>query len=312
MEVVLGTPDNIFEVFVNDFSDQYHRTNDAPLTDLEQKAMKIRRRYKNVIDYIDAVNIYNEYMLQLLKKYKNEKVLKLHLKFKILEEFVPPTPRMKNTKLNKFILKHKILLSPSNINNIDDNVINIVQNQKPIKQDEFKAEKIKDKEILDFIKNDLNSFTLKKFRNISDIDYLEEYFMNKNKSKNKKQQKVKLPSMKSILSGDYYNKYKDTTEDDEILYYRGQYLNRSTVDELQMYEHFSELGWDGIKLMKKSGSSKRATKLLKEQKKKGKKKNKKNKDVDDFMIKIMGDNDYDDFSDFEKDMLNFTSANIFN
>lgn len=311
MEVLIGTPDNVCEVYVNDFGDHYHRTNDAPLTELEQQAMRIRRRYKDVLEYINAVNIYREYMTQLLNKYGNEKLLRVYLKYKTLEEYIPPVPRMKNTKFNKYILKHQLLLSPIDASDISNDVIDIINSQQ-VEDVEMKAEKLKDKELLEFIENELDSYTLKKFRNISDIDYLEEYFMNKNKSK-KKQEQRKLPPLKEILSGEYYNKYKDTRENDEIIYYRGQYLKRTSVDELVMFDQMTQLGWDGIKLMKKAGASKRATKLMKEQAKKHKKKKKKkkNKDVDDFLVKVLGDNNYDDFEDFEKEMLNFTSANIF-
>ena len=314
MEVTIGAPENIFEVYVNDFGDHYHRSSDAPLTKLEQEAMQIRRRYKNVLEFINAVNIYREYIEQLLNKYGNIKLLKLLIKNKTIEEFIPPIPRMKNTKFNKYILKHRILISTVDTSDISDDVLEMMDSQEITDpRVEFKASKIKDEKILEFIQEDINSFSSKKFKNITSIDYLEEYFRNKNKSKNKNEER-KLPSVTELLSGKYKNKYEDTSEDDEIIFYRGQYLKRSTADELMMYNNLSQLGWDGIKIMKRSGASKKATKLLKEQLKKDKKKKKKNKKekaVDDFLVKIMGDNDYDDFEEFEKDMLNMKSSNIF-
>ena len=42
-----------------------------------------------------------------------------------------------------------------------------------------------------------------------------------------------------------------------------------------------------------------------------KKKGKKNKKNDDFIVKIVTDNDYDTFKDFEEDMRDFTAGNLF-
>jgi hypothetical protein len=253
-------------------------------------------------------------MMELAKKYGSMKMLKFHLKHGTVEEFVPSYPKMKNTKLNKFIMKNKITLSKVNsteiLDTIDETISEIeVPEDLP---DEFKIKKVKDEDIKELLQEDLTLLSPKKIKSIDSIDLLEEYFRTKNLSKKKEVEKVKPPSLTDIVKGRYKPPVQDTSDDDEIIYYRGKYLTRATVNELSMYDQLSQMGWDGVKLMKRTGMGKNAAKMLKEQKKEKKKKNKKNKDLDEFIVKIMGDNSYDDFGDFEKEMLNFTSENIFN
>lgn len=313
MNIELGSPNNLCEVFVHDFGDQYHRFNDEPTSELEKKAKKIRRRYKDFASYSEAVNIYNEYMLTLAKKYGGIKMLKFHLKHKSVDDFIPSFPRMKNTSMNKFIMKNKIVLSGVKSASPNDNIENILQCIQPPEDlpDNFPVEKIKDKEVKEILKEDLSTLSPSKMQKIDSIDILEEYFKNKNLVKQEKNtEKIKIPTLSEVLSGEYKSSIKDTKEDDEILYYRGQYLSRGTVDDLMVFDKLSELGWDGIKLMKRSGVSKNITRIMKDKKKKNKKKKGKGT-ADEFLIQIMGDNNYDDFNDFQKEMLNFTSKNIF-
>ena len=62
--------------------------------------------------------------------------------------------------------------------------------------------------------------------------------------------------------------------------------------------------------MKKAKYGKRVTSMFKVQKKKKKKKNK-SSNYDDLLIDIMTDNNYSDFEEFQREMLNMTSENVF-
>ena len=68
------------------------------------------------------------------------------------------------------------------------------------------------------------------------------------------------------------------------------------------------MGWRSYTLMKHANFSSRVASQFK---KKNKKKAKKRKQYDDQLVAIMGDNGYDDFDEFSRDMLNMTAPAIF-
>jgi hypothetical protein len=160
------------------------------------------------------------------------------------------------------------------------------------------------------MKEEQETISTKKIKNISDIDLLGEYFYSK-KLIDDKEKEEKIPPMKDIMSGKFYKKLHDTSDQDEVVFYGGNYLTRSAVEELAVYQNLNELGWNSLKVMKDKDVSKKITNILKNKDKKEKKKNKKHKKDDDFIIKIATDNDYDTFGDFQEDMLNFEAKNIF-
>jgi hypothetical protein len=311
----------LLEVYVTDFGDNYHRTEDEPSTELERAVRKIRRRYKNITDYMDALAVYKEYMGLLALKHGGGQLFKIKLQNDVIDDFIPPKPRMKNTAHNKMLLKNKIMISRVNVNKIDEDRLEEVLDAN---EDEYLTADgiIADMETKDYIahklmkQEDLTRVRVSKVKSISSIDFLEEYFRNKNASKVKeKQEELKQVSLSSIISGEYDDLVEDTEEEDDVVFYRGNYMNRKAVDDLKVYQDLGALGWNSVKIMKEKGVSKRITKIVKSQTKKNKKANKKKgkkrKDNDDFLVSVMMENDHDSFDAFEEDMLNFTAKNVF-
>lgn len=305
------------EVYVVDFGDNYHRLSDEPSTELEREARKIRRKYKNIAEYMNALAVYREYMALLALKHGGPELFKIKLKNDLIEDFVPPKPTLKKNKINKLLLKKKIIVSRAKVNKIDKEKLEEIiksneENKLPLRPDLVKVKEKVDPVAKKIIKkDDFNKVSLKKVKNISHIDFLEEYFRTKNKMENKDKESTHI-SLSKIASGEYEDLIKDTREEDEVIFYRGNYMNRETVQDLQMYQQLGELGWNSLKIMKDKGVSKRITKILKNQNKKNKKKKKKKKKkVDDFLVQVMVDNDYDSFEEYEREMLDFTAKNIF-
>ena len=112
------------------------------------------------------------------------------------------------------------------------------------------------------------------------------------------------------MNGKYFDKIQDTTVQDEVIHYNGRFVTRDTAEELRVYQNLNDMGWNSIKLMKEKGVSKRATKLIRDKEKDNKKRNKKNKKNDNFMTRVVTDNNYNSFEDFQNDMLDFTSGNL--
>jgi len=311
MKVMGNSTAFLFEVYVVDFGDNYHRLPTEPSSELEIEARRIRRRYKNLTDYMRALAIYQEYMSLLAQKHGGPRLFKIKLKNELVEDFVPPKPRMKNTEMNKFILKNKIIVGNIKSVKIDEELL-----EKYVEDvsDEQHVEVLEPTAAFDPIANRVikeegsSLVSIKKVQKISNIDYLEEYFKTKNVIKHEEEIKD-VPSIKEIMSGEYLDKIKDTSDTDDVLFYKGNYMHRDSVEELQVYQTLGDLGWNSLKVMKSKDVSKNITRIMKERTKKDKKK--KGKKNDDFLVQVMTDGDYENFDAFQEDMLNFSSANIF-
>jgi hypothetical protein len=220
---------------------------------------------------------------------------------------------MKNTELNKFIMKKKIVLS--NVRDLypNEEMTDKVLNDMDIPNVQFEFVKGKDKDAKELASEDVDNISNKKLKEINSLDYLEDYFRTKNlmtkREDDTDKKKNKGPSLRDIMEGKVNT--RDTTDDDEIVSFHGNFMDRASASELVAFESLGACGWNSYKLMKSKDVSKRVTSLFKEKKKEGKKKDKKKDKQDDFIVKIATDNEWDSFNDFQEDMLNFTTANIF-
>lgn len=323
MEIIVGDKYGFLnEVYVNDFDDNYHKLNGDPSSELEGSARKIRRRYKNVQDYLAAMSTYNQYMNLIMEQHGGKQLYKIQLKNDMIYDFIPPFPQLKNTPKNRFFLKKGIIVSKVNVDKINKDVLDEtldLYDKSFNKEEDFtiitdnKVDPIAKKMIKE---GDFNRINPRKVAQISDIEFLEEYFKSKKSNVNKeREKKVKKLTLTQYMNGEADSLITDTSEEDEAIFYRGRYMSRSSYEELKTYRELSNLGWNPVTVMKKKGASKKLTKIVKNQlgdnkkyNKKGKKK--KNKRSDDFFVKLMDDN-HDTFADYERDMLNFTADNVF-
>ena len=103
-------PEFLFTFISNDFGDNYYKRGlaDSPLL---KEAKRIRRKYNDFFDYSDAMETYQEYMDMLAEKYGSIKTVKLSAKHGTLDEYVPPKPRLKNTKKNRLLASSGIMPS---------------------------------------------------------------------------------------------------------------------------------------------------------------------------------------------------------
>lgn len=103
-------PDFIFAPLFNDFGDSYYQ-NSFVEDELVASVKKLRRRYSDFFDYIDAMEIYREYMDKLKEKYGGMRVIKNALKVDAMPDPVPAEPKLKNTRRNKQFLRADIIPS---------------------------------------------------------------------------------------------------------------------------------------------------------------------------------------------------------
>lgn len=309
---------SLLDVYCLDFGDNYHRLSGEPTSEFEMEVRRLKGRYRDLSKFNQALSIYYGWMSYLENKYGGRDIFKAKLKAGFITDYVPKKPRLKNIKSLKFFYKNGIIISGNGTDiNIYDDKLNQMTDlyTDQLSTDSSIKVEISDDKIADKISDSMygrvkeysSSFT-------SDIDYLQSYFMNKNKGKKtkkkgKKSKKENTKLMITDIMNGYYDDVADESEKAPLTTYNGLLLSTGTTKELDTYHKLSECGWDSYKIMKKAKYSKRVTSMFKVQKKK-KKKNK-SSNYDDLLIDIMTDNNYSDYEEFQKEMLNMTSDKVF-
>lgn len=320
--------DDLSNVWVLDYGDNYHKRDDEPMSDLERDVRKLKGRYRDLIKYNQALIIYDEWMSYLSDRYGGSDILKKMIKNGLVDEYVPRKPRLKNSKTLKYLYKHKILVSslPSGGKIKDDDAFDKYM-ERYFPEDEYVEPQfniVKDK-IANKISAEYDTSPyFKSYSFASDAQYLEQYFSSKNKPKKKDKSKGKKKKedpilLKDIIDGVY--KPDPNAEDESDNAYVRPYgtllLSGSRTKEMEMYHKLNEAGWNSYKIMKNAKYSKRERDMFKPIKKAKKKKKKRTEKmmkqlgVEDSIVQIINDMGYDDFEDYQREMLSMTSDDLF-
>lgn len=321
--------------FVQSFNDNYHRDNDDITVEDEQEVRGLRRRYPQYTDWVEAINIYNDYMEKLYAKYVSKEVFDVLYKSGKITEYVPPEPKIKPSSLNKSLKKNQIILSPkSKTNEYITNVTDFsIQELLAMTNTSFDPNEVidikrlnKDKASKDLLKMFDQANSNKNFAKNRDkamlnggIDFINEYFETKSKmDKEKYQEETEEASLQDLLDDNFVTEEDLQNATDEMIWYNGMMVRKSALDEDMIYRKLNDMGWDGKKIFRNTvdtGKRGIAYELLKRADKKDKKERKKNKKLnkvkDDFMTTLIFDNNYDSFGEFEDDMLNMAAEDIF-
>lgn len=321
--------------FVQSFNDNYHRDNDDITVEDEQEVRGLRRRYPQYTDWVEAINIYNDYMKKLYAKYVSKEVFDVLYKSGKITEYVPPEPKIKPSALNKSLKKNQIMLSPKSKTNeyITDVTGFSIQELLAMTNTSFDPNEVidikrlnKDKASKDLLKMFDQANSNKNFAKNRDkamlnggIDFINEYFETKSKmDKDKYHEETEEASLQDLLDDNFVTEEDLQNATDEMTWYNGMMVRKSALDEDMIYRKLNDLGWDGKKIFRNTvdtGKRGIAYELLKRADKKDKKERKKNKKLnkvkDDFMTTLIFDNNYDNFGEFEDDMLNMAAEDIF-
>lgn len=312
-------------VYIQDFGDRYHVLDEEKeWNELERKAHAIKRRYRDIREYNEAVNVYCEYMANLSISYGRRELFNLALRAGNVTEFIPPFPRLKQTKANKTRLKKGIMDSAGDGRMIDEQEaekfiqrvieeeeIELYDPEDDVALDPISMKKINfiEEEALDIVNNNGRRVFDMSAR-MTEVDYLEEYFRAKNIMTSKKKKKKKDEDEDKLYGHElFYHMYEteDVVEEDETLWYEGSIMTRSEIEDVKMLRQLKELGWDSLKLMNGSRKGQQSSTIrhMKNIDKMSKKKKKKEKQTNNFITQVLTDNKFDSFEDFEKSMLDF-------
>lgn len=315
--------ENLLSPYIQIFDDSYHdideeRGENEESISVLQDVRRIRRRYTDMVELHQAKLLYETYITNLINKYGGFDKFQIAYALGHVKDYIPPQPRMKQTKFNRLLEKHDIIVSAKIkvSNEFHDTLKEKLDNMEilPDKYFEKDRDKMSKVEVNKVIKSKKYR-GLRRLKKAKSIDYIERYFMEKEARK----KETRKPTLSDYFFDNVVFK-SDKPDKNEVIYYKGSWMPRKDAEAFDFYNQLEDYGWDGYKIMRESLSgnkkyeSKRITSLYKKERKKKKKdaKRKKNK-KSDFIISVGKsiNNDYETFADFEDDVLDFTSENIF-
>lgn len=328
--------EELFTAYVQEFDfDDYHKDNTDIPSELERQVRNLKRRYPDFSEYQSAILVYNEYMSYLYAKHGGKEIFDLKEKGGFIKEYVPAQPKIKTTSTNKQLLKNKIVISPkskSNENYIDiedldyEDILEITATEDSytgyIEYDRIKEAK-PNKEFDKFVEKQVlgkaNKFSRRAesimLRSSSSIEYLDEYFKTKNaleEEKNGSDYNSEELTLEDIMNGNYVTEEDLKQEADDKVYKNGRIMGREQANEIETYDKLRDSGWDVQKILRRSGNISESDVLFKRLKQIDKREKKKKKGKkDNFLTTMSSDNGYDDFEAFARDMMDFSSDNIF-
>ncbi len=285
-------------VCVQDFDDEYHKDFYDPDDKLMAAVRMIRRRYKSTIEYQYAINILNNYIARLMVKYGGEDRFVSMLRAGLIDEYLPPFPRMKAGKRNKYLVKNKIVMSSASFKKLDiDRLMDLTDAY--INRDDRPDKLVfteKDDKMVDVANKIIDEYNVDKksvtYAKRLSIDMFEEYFINK-RNKQQKQQEEYLTDLtvRDILDPNFEENVVDssTEEQDDYVPYRGGFIHRDEIATVESIAKLGKLGWDQLKLTRRVKGSKNILRLTKNQARKEKKNKKRRKQAgDSFLLHLAG------------------------
>lgn len=320
---------------IHDFGDDYH----LPDVDEDNGALpmvqvkKIRRRYQNWFDYLDACNLYDEYVTQLKNKYGGDTQFKLAMLMGQVREYIPNYPQLKKNRRNRYYYKNRIPrierepvefeeAKPEEIANLPDPKVKVkLANAKKIDTLYSRS--------ADFTSNSiaqiageldmLNAYWIRNSERIESMKVGKKRKKRLKRSLNRKTLKISLQyrSISDILAMDakrrkdkFFNRLE---EDSNLGYYKGSFVSMAEQDQLEITEQLKSLGVVFSKLTKSSTKLIR-NKLLKRSKEGSKKKRKKRRKMAkldaEFAMDISGDY-YSNYKELEEGLAEMTGSRRF-
>jgi hypothetical protein len=321
--VVETTEDKNFVVYVNDFGDTYHDMT-REMSELEVEANNLRNKYTRVVDYNEAMVVYDNYIDYLIDKYGGLKRFAILFSTGGIEEYVPSKPKLKTTKTNKFMLKNKIVLTriPKFMNisdDIKDTEKSIDDYEKEVYGEDYVPKFIMKNKSKDKFGPDMERKEKKGKKSQSAyLDFMDSYlYQRKGLTSSKANKDIKKPGLVDIINETKtykrWVKAQEGTNENDVFFIDGRYYSKKDMEQYNLTKLFSECGVDPYKLYKMKGSSHSLVRLIKDNEKRSKKEKKRNKkktkEADSFLNQVMAaTTDYDSFEDFQRDFLNMNST----
>ncbi len=319
---------------IHDFGDDYHlpdavENSSVPMVQVK----KIRRRYQNWFDYLDACNLYDEYVSQLKAKYGGDTQFKLALLMGQVREYIPNYPQLKKNRRNRYYYKNRIpridrepvTFEEANLEeiaNLPDPKVHVkLANAKKIDTLYSRSADFSSNSIAQ-IAGELDMLQAYWIRNSERIDSMKVGKKRKKRLRrdlNRKTLKISLEyrSISDILALDEKRRkdkfFNRLDEDTNLGYYKGSFVSMAEQDQLEITEQLKNIGVVFSKLTKSSTKliRKKLLKTAKDGSKKKRKKRRKMEKLDaEFAMDISGDY-YSNYKDLEDGLVEMTGSRRF-
>jgi hypothetical protein len=141
LDFVLQLPDEIFSPIIdaiqfNDFGDNYYEIG-TQNDDLSSSIKGLKRRYNDYFAYLDAKALYDEYMDSLIEKYGSKSIVKSTAKAGMLPEYLPPKPKLKNSKRNRAMQKAGIVSRRDDSMYCMDGIVAAAEEDMPVNEEKM-------------------------------------------------------------------------------------------------------------------------------------------------------------------------------
>lgn len=309
---------NMKIVYANDFDDGYHDMSAPVSSDLEKEARRIRRRYRasQVVEYLNAKAVYDEYMENIYNMYPSKSIAKFSIDAGNFTGFIPPKPRMKKKKILEDIKNGNISSRVNWKNTSMDDVMDFINENYdtdigPVNiEGELKKKDVKHLKLNFNARSKINrnqDKILESLSHVSDYELMTQFMQRKIEEQKVEEVDQWDPfsvPLHKMMDGKYVEQLRNTEEEDELIIYNNTKMTRKQANQYQFYDKLTEMGFDGLKMMKLHGS--KLSKSVKRMERLTKVARKKKKKTDQILMGNNGISGYKDFESYENDMLNFT------
>lgn len=320
-----------FEPKIQDFGDDYHQPIEFEERLRKDRSLlgrvkKLKRRYRNYFEYLNAMEVYSEYVDFLIDKYGGVKEFERSYLLGDMEDYLPYKPELRMTRVNKQLIKlgvrndNKIWTEPEPVDigeyvDVDNNTNILI---------DFKTMKEKTANLLDV--NQIPSSQdilaeLSMFDSYHRATHIKKKDIRKFKKERLKMKYAKMNIEDESVSSkmDEYEEMKERIEfgedpvaenDNLIIQHKGLSLRADSVDEIIVYESLKDIG---LEVKAENILSKRAFKVVRRNSRRDKKKNKVKKKFKKSMDALdFTGRGYDSYSDLERELSQLNGIDILN
>lgn len=311
-----------YEPQLHDFGDDYHNPDVEEVGDsnILSQVKKIRRRYTNWFDYVDACNLYDLYMNEIFDKYGGKDNFKLAMLLGQVREYLPNYPELRKTKKNRYYAKRRmsrpIKFDEDNLEYLeldipDEPVTAKVTIDHSGKLDQYYDDYADRQVALESVANELATLDAWFQHRTNQIRKAKVGKKKKNDMIRKVNRKAlrlstsykSLTDMINLYDKEKRDKFYGRTVGASIAFkYKGTIASQSEMEQIELRNHLKAIGVKTGKLTKAQTKIIRGT--SKKDLKKAKKSKKKLNKLEDKFIKDFTNQEYDDFETFEEEVIN--------
>ena len=322
---------------IHDFGDDYH----LPDVEIESESIsmarvkKIRRKYQNWFDYIEAVDLYDEYVTALKDKYGGDAGFRIAKLLGKVREYIPNYPQLRKTRRNRYYRKNRIpkiereevefeKTPIEELNNLPDSKVS-VKLRGAKKVDGLYAGGGASASSIAQITEEMEILQVYWMRHKQRIDSLKASGKKKRRLKrdlNRKTLRMSLQyrSISDILAMDEKrrrDKFFDTGEKTQnSIYYKGTYVSSAEQEQLDLVARLSNLGVVFSKLTRANTKliHKKITRNLNKKSKSERKREKRMKKLrkkEDKYVRKFSHDQFRDWGELEDEMINMTGTRTF-